>query len=318
MPPPPDQLVNTTVAVPPVPTTPMTDIYNFFSSPEIIFLSSAITFVVLVASFYREVIKGVFEQLYEWINNIRALFKEVQMIPGIIKRIDALQNRDEETKKSLTNLGQMGTTIQDELNNLQVELVNKFKPIVESNTKKISELLEKMNTVEGELSTNSGKSIKDLIMKIAEHSNKTMETMQSLDFEVKRIEARQWNIMVNTSETPMFETDKRGLALKANRAYLELVGMPMEDVKNNGWINIIHVDDRKLVQYEWDSSIDDERAFDLKFKIQNNTTNRVYSVRCIATPVLVENALVGYIGRYINIVEMVQDEKTNFWVVKPR
>ena len=64
-------------------------------------------------------------------------------------------------------------------------------------------------------------------------------------------------------------------------------------------------------------SVEDKRNFDLKYRVQNVTTNRVFTVRAISQPVFVDKELVGYIGRFINIVEMVQDPVSGMWTKKP-
>lgn len=290
------------------------DIYKFLSEnitqDQLVYFGALLGLIAAVGSAYKEAIGYVWQAFKSWLWNVRTLFVEVQLIPEINRKIEELYDTSEKKAKDIIHLNKE---------------IDDIKPKIESNGKITADVLkdikvvvDKIHVVEGELSTNSGKSLKDLIMKIAESTDKMIKSVESLDFEVKRVEARQWNIMINSSDVPMFETDKAGLCLKANRAYLDLVGMTMDDLRNNGWINIIYLDDRKLVQYEWDTAIEDERTFDLRFKIQNNSANKMYLVRCVASPVFVGDQLVGYIGRYNSIQEVYQDEKTNLWVVKPK
>lgn len=311
------------------------DLYVFFntnvSQEMLVYFGALLGVITAVVSVYKDVLKDVWVFILEWINNLRDLFKEVKMVSSINNKVTILEENHKEKIKMILGITEKVNVLEenyketvsklDKINQIENGLAKDIEgAVTAANTNKemLKNIIEKTKSIESELSTNSGKSIKDLIIKISEASEKMAIATNSLDFEIKRIEARQWSIMINNSDVPMFETNKDGLCIRANKAYLELVGLTLDEVLNNGWVNVIFVDDRKLVQYEWDSAIEDERTFDLKYKIYNNRTNKVSLIRCIAQPVLVEKELIGYIGKFSNIQEMQQDEKTGLWVAKSK
>lgn len=74
----------------------------------------------------------------------------------------------------------------------------------------------------------------------------------------------------NTTEHyGVFETDKNGQCVNANLAYLRLVGRTLEEVTGNGWINCIHPDDRVTVRDQWAESVQDNRDFEMEYKMMH-------------------------------------------------
>jgi len=282
-------------------------IYDTFSKlidkDELIYFSALGTVLVAWATFYRENLKSFFGRISAWANHLYKSFEYIDVLDKKVQNIEdnLLAHREFTTKNILPNFEKIKEGI----------AANSI--IYDEKLKNIGTILNNINT---ELSPNSGKSIKDLINKIVTSVDIVEKASVSLEYQVKKIEARQWNVMINNQDVPMFETDEKGYCLRANKAYLDFVGMQMDDVKDLGWVNVIFLDDRKLVQHEWEGSVEDKRVFDLKYRVQNVTTGRVFTVRAIAQPVFVDKEMVGYIGRYLNMSELVQDQNTGLWIKK--
>lgn len=136
-------------------------------------------------------------------------------------------------------------------------------------------------------------SIEDNIQQI--QANSTVFRKQ-----IKKLEALQKSIL-NISEIPTFETDSRGACTFANKASLDLLGRTFEELKNFGWLNIIHPEDRQKVKDEWDAAIRDRRNFELTFRIVCKE-HIVYRVFCESHPIHGDSE--GYIGHYQNIEEI--------------
>lgn len=253
----------------------------YFTNEQLIYFSSLLAFLTAFSIFYRKNIQIYVIKTVKWFKYIFNSFEHIE-------KIDL----------------KLQTVINEVKNN---------KEIYEPSIKKLNDKLE---FIEKELSPNSGKSIKDLIDKIITSTVKMENVTSSLDYQLKKIESRQWTVMVNNNDYPMFETDDKGYCIRANKAYLDLVGLHLDDVLSLGWINIIFIDDRKLVQNEWESAVADKRAFDIKYRIHNVNTNKVFLARCIAQPFFVDKEVIGYIGRFLNIVELIQDS-SGIWVKKP-
>lgn len=149
----------------------------------------------------------------------------------------------------------------------------------------IESINKKIDIIFKEVTPNSGTSIKDKINKI----EKSME--QNTELTYKIFNRQRW--MFDSDSEPIFETDKQGKCVWANKAYINLVEKDLKDLLDNGWKNIIHHDFKESVYNEWDSCILDGRNFDMSYKIIN-TSGKTYDVRCIA--IKADDG--GYMGSY--------------------
>lgn len=201
------------------------------------------------------------------------------------------------------------------MNNSFISPVRNFFSSFETLNKKVADLevrtkedilirlekLEEIHTdIKKELTPNGGSSMKDIITALNDKVSRICDNSSYLASQFSRLEALQKSI-VNTSEKPTFETDPSGAFVFANKAYLQLVGRSLEDIKNFGWINIIHPDDRMTVKREWESAMADNRNFELTFKIICRE-KIIYRVYCEAHPIHGDSN--GYIGHFEDIEEI--------------
>lgn len=254
---------------------------SYFTNEELIYFGSFLALLTALIAFYRANVKEYVISFGKWWSHIYHSFEHVDRI--------------EKTLEKVSKAVEVNKTIYDQ---------------------DIKTIVTNIDFIQKELTPNSGKSIKDLIDKIVKSMQVMEQVSSSLEYQVKKIESRQWTVMINNNDYPMFETNEKGLCTRANKAYLDLIGLHLEDVLNMGWVNAILLDDRKLVQNEWDSAIEDKRSFDLKYRIQNVVNNKVFFVRCMCQPYFVDAEVIGYIGKFLVIYEMNQDSN-GMWVKKP-
>lgn len=169
-------------------------------------------------------------------------------------------------------------------------------------TERLEKLEEIYEEIRNEITPNSGKSMKDVIVRLDEKMSHICDNSNYLTGQFKKMEALQKSIL-NSSEVPTFETNERGACIFANKAYLDFVGRTFEEIKNFGWINIIYPDDRAKVKAEWDSAVNDGRNFELSFRVVCRE-KIVYTLFCEASPISANDKITGYIGHYENIEEI--------------
>ena len=164
--------------------------------------------------------------------------------------------------------------------------------------------------VEKRLHDTDFKKIQDLLVHISGQVEDLDSQFKNLSRQHKKLEALQKS-MLNISEIPTFETDEKGACNFANKAYLNFLKRPFEELKGYGWFNIIHPDDRKKVKDEWDSALEDNRNFELTFRVICKE-RKVYSVLCESHPLCGErDGRDGYIGHYYNVVPEGEPEEKN-------
>lgn len=100
--------------------------------------------------------------------------------------------------------------------------------------------------LDAELTANGGSSLKDAI---------------------GRIETRQHQIdaFLRTSlhlhETAIVRTDANGKVTAVNREYKRLTGASLDEVRGDGWINVIAMHDRDRVRANWDNAVAEGREY---------------------------------------------------------
>ena len=92
-----------------------------------------------------------------------------------------------------------------------------------------------------------------------------------------------------------YETDPAGLCVWTSPAYCELVGRPAPDLLGWGWIVALHHDDADHVRDAWRSSVDDRRAFEMRFRLVRPDGTPV-PVLSRATPLFAGPRLIGWSG----------------------
>lgn len=135
-----------------------------------------------------------------------------------------------------------------------------------------------------ELAPNGGGSIRDRIASI----------------HAATIVAEQRNrAMLDSESHGVFEASASGRWKFANRAFSRWTGRSAGEIEGYGWVNILHRDDKKAVEAEWQAAIAESRSFEMAFRIVDSAGDAIRVV-ARANPVFDPNpasrVVVGYFG----------------------
>lgn len=125
-----------------------------------------------------------------------------------------------------------------------------LKPI-NAHFKSINSAVDTINKIDKEFRTNGGGTMKD-------HLNR-------LTVQVSELQQGQRAQMAYET-TPIFESDREGRCVYANRAYLRMLGVDYTEIEGQGWRNFISPDSREMVSAEWDAAVRDHRDFRMTYK----------------------------------------------------
>lgn len=155
-----------------------------------------------------------------------------------------------------------------------------------------NEILPVIQSLSKEFSKNSGKSIMDRILRI--------------DDNTRLAELRSKLLASNILTTSMVEFDKNGNLTWANKAFLNITGLDLEQLKGNGWFVCIDEAQRARVWTLWKHSIDTDIPFESEFLIKNQIFDDEKSVKCIVYPhksidSSIENPVLGFYGTVIEV-----------------
>jgi PAS domain S-box-containing protein len=152
------------------------------------------------------------------------------------------------------------------ISGFMVVFYNKIKPY--------TTITDDISKIKAELTSNSGKSLKDLVKKI----EVDVESNTNL---TKTIMCRQRWILDNRNE-PIFEVDEKGNFTWVNEAFIRLTKRSCNDLLNNKWKNIIIESQRDIVFEHWNNAIKEKRNFEETIQITNKKGEK-FSLMCIAS-----------------------------------
>ena len=148
-------------------------------------------------------------------------------------------------------------------------------------------------TVDKQLKKNGGTSLIDKVDHI-------LSAVKDISSQLQRIEA--WKLAwMELSEDPIFVTDPKGHCMWVNNAYSKASGSSLEDLLGNGWIKILHPEDKERVVQDWAGCVTSLSKFENEYRIINQATKKAVPVHCVAKPLKDHTGnlggnLVGYIG----------------------
>jgi len=104
-----------------------------------------------------------------------------------------------------------------------------------------------------ELRPNGGSSLRDAVTRLERNLDDNTKMLRILRWKEKKF--------ANTLGVATFETDSVGRCVDANETYLELVGLTIDEVLQDGWRNAIDKDELEDVCHDWDLCVAQGRDF---------------------------------------------------------
>jgi len=154
-----------------------------------------------------------------------------------------------------------------------------------------STVMTKLDKIQSELKPNGGSSLRDAINriddKVTKVSNKINTIQASADITSDTLNICRWS------------ADKNGLYNFINRPFKKLIGaVDDESCLGDSWItNIVHMDDRAMVQLEWNRAVNSKSEYHHTFRIVSISSGEIIKVTNHARLVIDDHGMVsGWVG----------------------
>ena len=124
-----------------------------------------------------------------------------------------------------------------------------------------------------------------------------------------RESVERYHDLTNISPVGIFHTDENGFTTFVNPRWCQISGLSADEALGNGWLNVVHPDDREKLSKGWQESTRDQKTSfsDYRFLRPDGTIAWVMGQ---AIPERgSENQIVGYIGTITDITERKRVEK---------
>lgn len=146
--------------------------------------------------------------------------------------------------------------------------------------KSFKKLKDSVDFIAKELKPNSGTSLRDAVDGVKKSSQRTEMILQEIDQRLASVELAQKVYIDIDSQVPIFQTDVKGSLVWANKAFVNFVRIPLNELSGHGWQTIIEQSERDKVRKEWDLAISENRVFEYCFRIFID--NSAQTVKCRA------------------------------------
>ncbi len=113
----------------------------------------------------------------------------------------------------------------------------------------------------------------------------------------------KFNALTESSTAGIYFTDKDGDCVYANRSWLEMSGLTMDEAKGKGWMNALHPDDKDSIGEKWYESVKSNGRWSFDYRFVNKKGETVWINGTAAAIYNPESGLSGYVGTNINITE---------------
>lgn len=169
----------------------------------------------------------------------------------------------------------------------RVDAVRKFLRGLPKTCADVQTLMDHMKDVRHELHPNGGSSLRDSIDRIERKLTRNERLQECL---------------MGFASFAIYMADAHGACTFVNRTLVRWTGVPSEDLLGEGWINVVHPEDVDQVQYDWESAVDDGRAFDSRFRI-TGANEEVVHIHSRAYPIGPGQGFIGVATREHTDVE---------------
>ncbi len=152
-------------------------------------------------------------------------------------------------------------------------------------------VMNELKTIHAELKPNGGSSLRDAINRIDDKLTKVSNKINTIQASA--------DITSDTLNICRWAADKNGFYNFINRPFKKLIGaVDDESCLGDSWItNIVHMDDRAIVQQEWSRAVNSKSEYHHIFRIVNITTGEVIRVANHARLVIDDRGVVsGWVG----------------------
>jgi len=120
---------------------------------------------------------------------------------------------------------------------------------------------------------------------------------------------QHYQTLVGTSPVGVFETDMAGHYLFVNQRGQDMLSASTEQLRGEGWKDILHPEDREEASAAWDLAIQQHQPFQHECRFQTPDGSMLW-VLMQATPVQnPDNMITGYIGTFTDISEQKASEQ---------
>ncbi len=120
---------------------------------------------------------------------------------------------------------------------------------------------------------------------------------------------RRYSILANASPVGIFQTDAVGNCTYVNERWSQITGLTLEEAQDDGWLKVIHPQDRERFRQEWDHAAGQNVIFQSEYRFCNSWGEVNWVFGQAVAEYDADGSLLGYVGSITDINELKKAEK---------
>ncbi|MEG4508191.1 PAS domain S-box protein [Microcoleus sp. F6_B4] len=115
--------------------------------------------------------------------------------------------------------------------------------------------------------------------------------------------------LAKTAPVGIYRNDIQGYCVYGNERCLEMAGLSLEELIDEGWATVLHPDDRDRVIAAWYSFVQQGIPYDCEFRLQRRDGSIIWVWTQAIAETNLDGNTIGYIGTITDITERKQSEQ---------
>lgn len=189
------------------------------------------------------------------------------------------------------------------------EKINLLASLSEAYDKE-QQLNEEMTAINEELSSANEESqaVNEELLVSNEELMEAQEALNLVNSQLARSE-ELFRTMAEDTDVLISTSDEHGNAVYFNKAWSELTGRSVEELKGRGWHDIVHPDDFAVWTRHVQDSHDRQVSFSGQFRVKGRNGDYRWLLNKVPARFHTDGSFAGFIGSAIDITEQKQDDQ---------
>ena len=115
-------------------------------------------------------------------------------------------------------------------------------------------------------------------------------------------------MLAGISPVGIFRTDPDGATTYVNPKWCDIAGLPVEKALGDGWLNVVHPEDKEKISRGWQESTELRKASFSDYRFVRSDGSVVWVMGQAVPELDAEHHIIGYVGTITDITERVQAE----------
>jgi PAS domain S-box-containing protein len=146
-----------------------------------------------------------------------------------------------------------------------------------------------------------------MILLLRQQVNVRTKHLERASAELQKSEER-YRTLARISPVGIFRTDPNGATTYVNPKWCDIAGLPMEKALGDGWLNVVHPEDREKISSGWQESTELRQASFSDYRFVRPDGSVVWVMGQAVPELDTEHQIIGYVGTITDITERVRAE----------